>query len=186
MNGTQAIAERMDARPCREFSEQDFFGGTDVQTAPREFEQAVIPLLRSVQRRMTPDEIVSTLHARGFPYSMHTVRTYLSRLVSKGVLTSSRKKPFGYCLAGDRLTLSSSVTEQDIVETLGDVGFRMTKRALQAALYQRGLDWEEASLNRELARLVESGRITYQPYWLPPGYGLPQWGNRTSEFISSD
>jgi predicted transcriptional regulator len=186
MNGSRAMAEHVCISHSGTLRGEAFFGGHDLQVAPREFEQAVIPLLRSAQRRMTPDEIVSTLHARGFPYSTHTVRTYLSRLVSKGVLMSSRKKPFGYCLAGERMTMPSSVTEEDILNTLRDVGFRVTKRALQAALFQRGLDWEEADLNRELDRLIAVGHVTYQPYLLPPGYGLPEWGSRSNAITAND
>ena len=178
MHGTHAVAGPAYTEPCRSFRAEPF--GTvaqDPQAAPREFEQAVVPLLRSARRRMSPEEIVSTLNDRGFPYSTHTVRTYLSRLVSKGVLTSSRKKPFGYSLAEVRGRGPSHVTEQDILNTLHDVGFRMTRRALQAALYQRGLEWEEARLSRDLGRLLEVGRITYLPSSLPPGFGLPEWGD---------
>jgi predicted transcriptional regulator len=175
MNGSRAFVERL-SDPCRQFLNGSSHSVHDLQAAPREFEKAVLPLFRSSHRRMTPDEIVTHLSSRGLPYSTHTVRTYLSRLVSKGILTSSRKKPFGYCLAEARSADSSCATEQDIVATLCDVGFRMTRRALQAALYQRGLDWDEAQLSRDLLRLLDAGRITFQPSILPPGYGLAEWG----------
>src|SRR5438270_1513897 len=149
MHGTQAVAARPYSDAYRSYRPEPFLAPQDPQAAPREFEQAVVPLLRSARRRMTPEEIVHTLNDRGFPYSTHTVRTYLSRLVSKGVLTSSRKKPFGYSLAEVRTHAQSHVTEQDILNTLHDVGFRMTRRALQAALYQRGLEWEEVRLSRD-------------------------------------
>ena len=178
MNGSHAVVEPAHAGLYRSFSASSLYPVQDPQAAPREFEQAVIPLLRSAKRRMSPDEIVSHLNARGFPYSTHTVRTYLSRLVSKGILTSSRKKPFGYCLAAARSNAAACVTEQDIVNTLCDVGFRMTRRALQAALYQRGLDWDEAQLSRDLMRLLDERRITFQPSIMPPGYGLPEWGTQ--------
>src|SRR5262245_65150409 len=102
MNGTPAVAERVCVNLRGTFGRDSLYPSQDPQAAPREFEQAVVPLLRAVRRRMSPEEIVSHLNARGFPYSTHTVRTYLSRLVSKGVLTSSRKKPFGYSLADER------------------------------------------------------------------------------------
>lgn len=176
MNGSHVLVEHNSIDSCRQFPSGSSYPVQDLQAAPREFEQAVIPLFRSAHRRMTPDEIVSHLNSRGLPYSTHTVRTYLSRLVSKGILTSSRKKPFGYRLAEVRSIDSGCVTEQDIVDTLCDVGFRMTRRALQAALYQRGLDWNETQLSRDLLRLLDAGRITFQPSILPPGYGLAEWG----------
>ncbi len=176
MNGSHAVAAPAFTERRLSFPGGSLYPVQDPQAAPREFEQAVLPLLRSVKRRMTPDEIVSHLSARGLPYSTHTVRTYLSRLVSKGLLTSSRKKPFGYSLAEARPSTSNGVTEQDILNTLDDVGFRMTRRALQAALYQRGLDWDDVRLSRDLLRLLDAGRITFQPSTLPPGYGLAEWG----------
>lgn len=178
MNGTHAVADPTYAGSSRTYRADAFDPGQDPQSAPRDFEQAVVPLLRSARRRMTPEEIVSNLSQRGFPYSTHTVRTYLSRLVSKGILSSSRKKPFGYSLAEARPSAPSVVTEQDILETLHDVGFRMTRRALQAALYQRGLEWEEVQLSHDLTRLLDGGRITYKVSALPPGYGLPEWGDQ--------
>lgn len=138
-------------------------------------EQDVLEVLGEAEQRMPTRKILNVLRRHGRNRSLSAVKRALAGLVAKGVVRSSRRKPFGYVLAGDVAPETAFVPDLGIADVLREVGFRMTESVLLAALAERGTWWRPQQLQTELDRLRSAGEIDYEPNVRPAGYGLPEW-----------
>src|SRR5207244_12836461 len=120
----------------------------------------------------------------GHNRSLSAVKRALACLVSKGVIRSSRRKPFGYVLAGDLPAEAACGNDVGVVDVLREVGFRMTASVLMAALAERGSLWEPRRLEAELHRLLTAREIDFDPNVRPAGYGLPEWHPVCPELVT--
>lgn len=138
-------------------------------------EQDVLEVLSEAVQRMPTRKILSTLRKQGRNRSLSAVKRALAGLVAKGVIRSSRRKPFGYVLAGDLPPEASGHADVNVLDVLREVGFRMTLPVLLAALAERGSLWDPQQLEAEMDRLLVAGEVDYDPNVRPAGYGLPEW-----------
>lgn len=64
---------------------------------------------------------------------------------------------------------------REIIETLRDVGRRLTGEQLQHEMEQRGLRYSDSKLRLTAGVMVELGVLTNEQQTNPKGYGLPEW-----------
>src|SRR5205807_8391736 len=87
-------------------------------------EQDVLEVLGEAVQRTPTRKILNTLRKQGRNRSLSAVKRALACLVAKGVIRSSRRKPFGYVLAGDLPPETALGHEIGVVDVLREVGFR--------------------------------------------------------------
>jgi hypothetical protein len=138
-------------------------------------ERDILGVMGDGAQRMTTRKIQTALRREGYNRSLSSLKRALASLVSKGILRSNRRKPFGYLRAGDVPDEPIIITEVDVLDVLREVGFRMTRHVLATALWERGTYWTDAKLAEELDRLLLEGVIDYNPDIRPAGYGLRGW-----------
>jgi hypothetical protein len=138
-------------------------------------EHDVLEVLGEATQRLPTRKILTTLRQRGRNRSLSAVKRALACLVAKGVIRSSRRKPFGYVLAGDLPTDPVPGCDVNVLDVLREVGFRMTLPVLLAALAERGSVWEPDELEAEMDRLLVAAEVDYDRNVRPAGYGLPEW-----------
>src|SRR5262245_53757091 len=96
-------------------------------------EQDVLEVLGAALQRLPTRKILNTLRKQGRNRSLSAVKRALACLVAKGFIRSSRRKPFGYVLAGELPCETTFQQDFGVVEVLREVGFRMTESVLMAA-----------------------------------------------------
>jgi hypothetical protein len=138
-------------------------------------ERDILAVMGEGLQRMTTRKIQTALRRQGRNRSISSLKRALANLVARGILRSSRRKPFGYLRASELPAEPVPVTHVDIPDVLREIGFRMTRRVLVAALWERGAEWGETKLAEELDRLLLAGVIDFDPDVRPAGYGLPEW-----------
>jgi hypothetical protein len=147
------------------------FGRTELSSC----EQDVLEVLSEALQRLPTRKILNTLRRQGRNRSLSAVKRALACLVAKGVIRSSRRKPFGYVLAGELPSEPAFQHDLGVVDVLREVGFRMTGNVLMAALAERGNLWSPRQLEAELDRLLAAAEIDCDPNVRPAGFGLPEW-----------
>lgn len=75
---------------------------------------------------------------------------------------------------GDGQRFPSPSCAVDIILTLHEVGHRLTRSALMAALEDSGRRWSESVVGAVLTRLMQAGIVTNRQDKEPKGYGLPE------------
>lgn len=76
---------------------------------------------------------------------------------------------------GDQRPLAGCPRE--IIDTLREVGHRLTSTQLAAEMSRRGLDRSETAIKNAAGTMVDMGALTNDPAANPRGYGLPEWAN---------
>lgn len=147
-------------------------------------EQDVLEVLGEALQRLPTRKILNTLRKQGHNRSLSAVKRALACLVAKGYIRSSRRKPFGYVLAGEIPCESTFQQDFGVVEVLREVGFRMTESVLMAALAERGSLWGPRRLQAELDRLLAAGEIDNEANVRPAGYGLPEWHPVSAQVVT--
>src|SRR5262245_36475993 len=67
--------------------------------------------------------------------------------------------------------------EEDILQTLREVGSPLTTTPLLEAMEQAGRLWSERTVKEHLARMVRLEKLLLPPKGIiPRGYRLPEWG----------
>jgi hypothetical protein len=76
---------------------------------------------------------------------------------------------------GAEADLPERESVREIIETLRDVGHRLTTTKLVKVMEKRGLNPAESTVKKRLAELVRTRRLDNDPKAKPRGYGLPEW-----------
>ncbi len=72
-----------------------------------------------------------------------------------------------------RLKIKSPDCFAEILATIVEVGHRMTRQAILAALEQRGRRWSEGTVGAVLSQMIELGVLDNSQSVDPKGYGPP-------------